>query len=249
MYIGSIDAPGILLILWNAQPTHNKENPMEQFLNRHKKSIDHVLSGFDRVLFRGILRDINYTRGFDKFLGAHKVLYKDFSEFAQKNSSLIKEHAEKIALKHNRPFQFVPSSQVSKEEIARCIMERDHITEGLICVLYCVEQCMTFSIGRDYAAQKLKVIYEERRCTHFYFYFIDREFGFMHVRIQKWFPFMIQVCINGREWLCPRTGTPARKYFSRENCFVWIEDPEKAQELADMALKKNWRMALDVFAL
>jgi hypothetical protein len=38
------------------------------------------------------------------------------------------------------------------------------------------------------------------------------------------------------------------KYERSDNCFPWIEDPEKAQEIADTILKKNWRMMLDVFA-
>ena len=42
---------------------------------------------------------------------------------------------------------------------------------------------------------------QQRRCLHVYFYYMDREFGWMHVRLQTWFPFAIQVCINGREWL------------------------------------------------
>jgi len=27
------------------------------------------------------------------------------------------------------------------------------------------------------------------------------EVGLMHVRLQTWFPFNLQVCLNGREWL------------------------------------------------
>jgi len=51
---------------------------MQRFLKRHKDRIVGVLSGFDRVLFRGTLRSIEYQAGFDKFLGAQRVLYKIF---------------------------------------------------------------------------------------------------------------------------------------------------------------------------
>jgi hypothetical protein len=27
-----------------------------------------------------------------------------------------------------------------------------------------------------------------RKCLHLYFYFIDRQFGLMHVRLQTWLP-------------------------------------------------------------
>jgi hypothetical protein len=41
----------------------------------------------------------------------------------------------------------------------------------------------------------------QRKCLHLYFYYINREFGPMHVRLETWLPFPIQVCINGREIL------------------------------------------------
>ncbi len=36
-----------------------------------------------------------------------------------------------------------------------------------------------------------------RKCLHFYFYFLDPEFGFLHVRAQSWLPFTIQIYIYG----------------------------------------------------
>jgi hypothetical protein len=30
---------------------------------------------------------------------------------------------------------------------------------------------------------------------------IDRELGFIHIRLQTWFPFQVQVYLNGHEWL------------------------------------------------
>jgi hypothetical protein len=40
-----------------------------------------------------------------------------------------------------------------------------------------------------------------RKCLHVYQYWCDHVFGFMNARIQTWYPFNIQLCINGREWL------------------------------------------------
>jgi hypothetical protein len=34
-----------------------------------------------------------------------------------------------------------------------------------------------------------------------YHYSIDPEWGWMNARLQTWFPFHLQVCLNGREWL------------------------------------------------
>ena len=55
----------------------------------------------------------------------------------------------------------------------------------------------------------------------------------MHIKIQSWFPFMIQVYINGHEWLKQQLLKESIKFEMYNNSFSYIEDIEKAQELAD----------------
>ena len=116
---------------------------MKGFIERHQDRITGVLSGFDRVLFRGTMRALNYVTGMDKFLNAQGVLYKHFSAFAQRISSKLKDHAADIAAAHNRPFQYLASSSLSKETLAKKIMMDDNIQQGLVCVFSCVESCHT----------------------------------------------------------------------------------------------------------
>jgi hypothetical protein len=40
-----------------------------------------------------------------------------------------------------------------------------------------------------------------RTWWHLYKYFVHPQCGFMSARLQTWFPFNIQVCLNRREWL------------------------------------------------
>ena len=54
---------------------------MERFLQRHASRILGSLSGFDRVLFRGVLRSISYVQGLDYFMGSERVGFKDFRGF------------------------------------------------------------------------------------------------------------------------------------------------------------------------
>jgi len=57
-----LETPGISLPNYVIEKTHNQEeNTMEQFLNRHKDTIYGVISGFDRVLFRGTIRSISFS--------------------------------------------------------------------------------------------------------------------------------------------------------------------------------------------
>jgi len=174
---------------------------MERFLERHYHRITGTLSGFDRVLFRGTLRSIAHVKGLTIFLYSQQVLFKDFGDYAQSLSQQIVEHAKSMAATLKRPYEYLPSSQVSKEELALQIMKRDSIQQGLICVFSCVEPCQSFDLRKDAKAKQLKLVSKERKCLHLYFYYLDREFGLMHVRLQTWLPFTIQVCVNGREWL------------------------------------------------
>lgn len=206
---------------------------MERFLLRHNHRIKGTIAGFDRVLFRGQLISICHIDAMDRFLSSQRVLYKDFSQFAQMFSDEIKSHAEKMACDSARPFHYLASSSISKEEFARSIMEKDNVTQGLICILSCVEPCHSFSISRDPSSKHLKLVWQERKCLHLYFYFVDREFGFMHLRLQTWFPFTIQVCINGREWLARQLDRAGIGYTKVSNCFTHIDDLEKAQEISD----------------
>ena len=58
-----------------------------------------------------------------------------------------------------------------------------------------LKACRTFSFrfctGRPFVQSA------NRKCLHFYYYFMDRDFGLIHVRIQSWFPLQIQVYLNG----------------------------------------------------
>ena len=84
-------------------------------------------------------------------------------------------------------------------------MTRDGITDGLICVLSCVEPCRTYDIHlRSGPTKQIHPVARDRKRLHLYFDHVDREFGFMHVRVQTWLPLTIDVYVNGREWLARR---------------------------------------------
>lgn len=175
-------------------------------------------------------------------------MLKDFGAFVETHSNHLKEHAKAFARRHGRPYEYLISSSTSKEKFAKGIMQRDGISDGLICVLSCVEPCQSYAIRKDRESKKLKLIPARRKCLHFYFYFIDRESGFMPVRLQSWFPFPMQVCINGREWLAREMDKVGIDYRRRENCFVHIKNMQKAQEMADATVKRNWHKLLDRFS-
>ena len=55
---------------------------MERFVTRYQDRIAGILTGFDRMLFRGTLRSISYPKGAEMWLSSRHVLLKDFAAFA-----------------------------------------------------------------------------------------------------------------------------------------------------------------------
>jgi hypothetical protein len=234
--------------LWIKTVTSKEDNAVNEFVAAHQANVMGVLEGFDRVVFRGTLRSIAYPQGMGQFIGSRKVLYKDYGRFAQSLSDRLKKHAQRTAEREGRPFEYVASPSASKERMARRIMERDGIEEGLICVLSCVEPCRTISIRRNRRTRWLELVPQQRRCLHLYFYYMDRRFGFMHVRLQSWLPMPIQVCLNGREYLARRMKQAGMSFAQRENCFVRIDDLPRAQEMMKTLDTWNWPRTLDELA-
>lgn len=70
----------------------------------------------------------------------------------------------------------------------------------------------------------------------------------MHVRLQTWFPFLIQVYINGREMMKHVFDENGITYKMYDNSFYEISDIERAQELADKFDSKSLCRQLDLFA-
>jgi hypothetical protein len=184
----------------------------------------------------------------DRFLSSQRVLYKDFSAFVQRFSKRVKERAEQIATESDRPVIHLKSPKESKEDFVRQIIERDQITAGLICVLTCVEPCRTFSVRGDRISNQLRLVVETRQCQYLYFYFLDHEFGLMHVRLQTWLPLTIQVCVNGREYLARQMLQAGMSYQQADNCFTAISDLQRAQQLSDQLVVRKWQPLLDALA-
>lgn len=218
---------------------------MYQFIRRHENDILGVLSGFDRIRFRGTIRWFGSVRGVMTFLWEIQVRLIEFTAWAKALTDQIVEASERIAATAGRPMMYLYSSSVSKEELALQIAKADNITVGLVCVFKCVESCHTFKVGPNAQTKKRELRQIPGKCAHYYFYLLHPRFGLLHLRLQSWFPFTIHVCMNGREWLAQELRRQNIGFEQRDNCFVSIEDVAAAQKLADQQLRTDWSGLLD----
>ena len=213
---------------------------MLPFLSRFAPVVRGVLSGFDRLFFCGTLRRLSHTRGLQHYLWDNRIPYKDFKDHSLEVSARLEEASLRQARQLGREIRYLNSAQHSKEDIARHIAERDRIKDGLICVLRSVDPCMSFQINKNHQTGKLEIGYRQRKCLHLYHYQIHPVFGFLHARIQTWFPFRVYVCLNGREWLARQMDQAKLHYVRRDNTFTWLEDLAQTQALFDQQLQANW---------
>ena len=160
-----------------------------------------VLSTFDRIIIKGYSRQLSNIKQMGYFLSHNNVLLKDFGTYAENVTKSLCSHIENLASNNNRPYKFIYGNNEDKGNIARQILEENPIEEGLICILSNIEVCSTMNIFKNKLTKKLELKWDKRKCKYYYLYYLDKDFGFMHIKIQSWFPFMVQVYINGHEWL------------------------------------------------
>ncbi len=200
------------------------------------------------MLFKGSLRSISSLRMMLFYFVNQSILFKDFAQWSQTLSERIKSHSQAFAARQGRPYRYLQSPSISKEDVARRIAEKDGIEQGLVCVLGCVELSQSFQVGPDRRTKKLQLRAKERPCLHVYFYWLDREFGLMHVRLQTWVPFTIQICANGWEWLAHQLEKAGIGYEKRDNCFAHIDDLPRAQKMMDSLISRKWVPWLNALA-
>lgn len=193
---------------------------MKTFLQSCAGLVLGSLSGFDRLVFRGYLRSLMSASGMNVYLWTNGVRFRDFKSHAQERTDRLIAASEAVAKGQGRPIEYLRSPQMRKEDRAREVAKRDGIREGLIGMFTCVEPCWSYTVRCNGGTKRLELRSELRHCLHLYHYYQRPQFGLMYVRVQSWFPFTVQVGINGREWLCRSLDRAGLRY--RRARLAWL---------------------------
>jgi hypothetical protein len=81
-----------------------------------------------------------------------------------------------------------------------------------------------------------------------YYYFVDKELGLIHVRLQTWAPFTCQVYANGHDYVARQLQKKGIAFEQVDNAFVQLDDPAAAQRCADRFAKLPWPKILERYA-
>ncbi len=115
---------------------------------------------------------------------------RDFTEYFRDITDRLMKQIESSAEELGRPVVYLPSAKERKENIAKDFLLSDPVGEDPICALKILEPCRTAKVvGGGKGKHFLKS--SSTRCLHYYLYYLDKEYGFMFVKIQTWFPFNI----------------------------------------------------------
>jgi hypothetical protein len=221
---------------------------MKQFVARFATLVTGVLSGFDRLVFRGYLLPLMRQGGMHILLHAAGIRLLDFRKYVRETTEMLKEATLAEAVERDRPIRYLDSPAISKEDLARRLLAEHPVDEGLICVLKALEPCRTFEYHKSRDPKERGLRLRASKCLHLYKYFLHPRFGFMNARIQTWFPFNVQVCLNGREWLAQELEARGRSFKRVDNCFTWLDDLRLAQRLMNKQLTTDWSGELDTIA-
>jgi hypothetical protein len=212
----------------------------KSFMDQFGSLIKCALGGWDRLRFHASLRPLFSPQWMRTYLCAAKVRLVDFAQHAQSLTHQLLQQAQNLAEAAQRPYHFLRSSHISKEKFVEDIAQRDQIKNGLIAVLGALEPCLAITVRGSRERRWLQPVLEQRKCLHLYHYYEHPVVGRCHVRLQSWYPFSVDVCLNGRLWLAKQMDAAGLAYRRADNCFIELADPPRAQALADAQHQTNW---------
>src|SRR4029077_1067374 len=120
---------------------------MQSFLQRFAGTVLGILSGFDRLVFRGRLRRLYAPEGMNHYCNANYVLRKEFKEHAKSVTAQVLQASLIEEAKRRGCYRYLNSSQIDKDKIARAIANQHQVNEGLVCLLQSIESCWTFDVN------------------------------------------------------------------------------------------------------
>jgi hypothetical protein len=215
-------------------------------LTKFASLISWVLSCFDRVIFKGHL-PISRVYEFENFIDHRlKIPRMDFLKvFGPAWSDRLVEHAKQVARKFRRVYEY-RAGEIDKDDWAKEQLEWSPIDEGLVGILCVMEACPTFKLvpGKDRPGFVSRMVPQRV----LYYYFVDRDLGLIHVRLQTWAPFTCQVYANGHDYVARQLKKKGLAFKQVDNAFVELGDPAAAQRSADRFAKLPWPKILERYA-
>jgi hypothetical protein len=216
------------------------------FFTKFASLIVCTLHCFDRVIFKGHLA-LAAPSQLELFVDCVlKVRRSHFMNvIAPGYAQQLVEHAQRLATKAGRTYLYRTGS-FKKDRWAERLLREQRIERGLVGILCTLETCNSFQLIPGEGRPRL--ISRPRQQRVLYYYFLDPQLGLIHVRLQTWLPFTLQVYVNGHDWLAQQLARLGLGFVLQHNAFTQLDDPAQAQRQADRFAKLRWPVILNRYA-
>ncbi|MGH2411356.1 MAG: MarR family transcriptional regulator [Chloroflexota bacterium] len=207
---------------------------MTLLTERYAEQIAGVVSCFDRLVIMGTLPGVCYAEGMAKYLRLQGIRLFDYPRFAEPLREEVRANAERLAAEHGLTIEFVRSAGAfRKEDRVQAVLAERGTAPGLVHIFSAMEPCTAFTPWHDKARGTTTLRYKDGKCLHYYFYFLDAEFGLCYLRVPTWAPFRLQFYCNGHHWLAGQLRQAGIAAEPLDHTFRTLADPTQAQTLAD----------------
>lgn len=219
---------------------------MPLLTERYAQEIAGTLSCYHRVVIMGTLPGVCYADGMASYLRAHGIRLFDLPRFAEPLRDEIRQNAEHLAQEAGLEIEFIRSAKsFRKEDRIRAILAERGDHPGLVHIFSAMEPCTSFEPWHDQKTGKTFLRAKDAKCLHYYFYFLDAEFGLCFLRVPTWAPFRLQFYCNGHNWLAGKLREEGIAFTQLDNTFITVADFPRAQTLADSFPVERLHRVLD----
>ena len=221
---------------------------MDSLTERYDERIAGVLSCYDRVVVTGTLPGVCYAEGMTRYLYANNIRIFDYPQFAATLRDAVRARAAAVAAQAGIAIEHIAKSHIRKEDVVAKVIERRGKHPGLVHVISAMEACDAYQPWHDKTTHRTYVRPDSGKCLHYYFYFMDAEWGLIYLRVPTWAPFRLQFYCNGHSFLARQLELEGIAATAVDNAFVRIDDWERAQALADALSPNALHRLLDRYA-
>jgi hypothetical protein len=221
---------------------------MDSLTERYDERITGVLSCYDRVVVTGTLPGVCYAEGMTRYLYANNIRIFDYPQFAATLRDAVRSRAAAVAAQAGIAIEHIAKSHIRKEDVVAKVIERRGKHPGLVHVISAMEACDAYQPWHNKTTHRTYVRPDSGKCLHYYFYFMDAEWGLIYLRVPTWAPFRLQFYCNGHSFLARQLELEGIASTAVDNAFVRIDDWERAQALADALSPNALHRLLDHYA-
>jgi len=200
-------------------------------------------SSFDRVVFRGYLRNLFVEGSVINLL--RNLGFKNHSNGVLKTlTDQLNSHVKKTSEKMNIPIHWWGVTEKEKyhskldfiKELYLQEIQKTQKTDHVICIIKAVESTRTF-VNKEIKTKEDKSFIKMYSCNKFvsqyYIYIHDKELGLCYLKLSSYLPFVCEFYMNGHNYLKQQLDIYESSYKMSDNSFVQVSDVDLLKSLVE----------------